>query len=424
MHGTATGAGTVEEPVEEPLEEPLEEPVDDIRPGPPARSATRALAVLGLSAFVVGTAEFTVIGVLDRMAESLHVSAATAGLLVTAYAVGVCLGGPLLTAVTLRLPRRLVLVGALGGYALANAVAALWADFAVVLVVRVLAGAVHGLFVGAASAAAAGLVPAERKGRAVAVVFGGIAAANLLGVPLATFAGQVLPWQYAFAGIAVLACAALLLTRAAVPSSVGGGPQALRAQFRHVAKAPVVALLAIAVLVFCGQFTAFTQLSGYLQDVVGVQGGAVSLYLLVFGAAGSVGTVLGGRLADRAAGTTVVAGTAVLALVLTTLFLLGERPVAVGVCVAVWGLAGFGLAPALQLRTIRRAGPGGDLAATLGASAGNAGIAVGAAVASGITGMYGYSVLPLAAAVICVVTLPLTWICRSEAAEASAPAAS
>ncbi|MDD9376886.1 MFS transporter [Streptomyces sp. ZAF1911] len=420
MHGTATGAG------------PVEEPVDEIRPsiapppGPPVRRATRALAALGLSAFVVGTAEFAVIGVLDRMAESLHVSAATAGLLVTAYAVGVCLGGPLLAAMTLRLPRRLVLVGALGGYALANAVAALWADFAVVLVVRVLAGAVHGLFVGAASAAAAGLVPAERKGRAVAVVFGGIAAANLLGVPLATFAGQVLPWQYAFAGIAVLACAALLLTRAAVPSSVGGGggQQALRAQFGHVAKAPVMALLAIAVLVFCGQFTAFTQLSGYLQDVVGVQGGAVGLYLLVFGAAGSAGTVLGGRLADRAAGTTVVAGTAVLVLVLTTLFLLGGRPVAVGVCVAVWGLAGFGLAPALQLRTIRRAGPGGDLAATLGASAGNAGIAVGAAVASGITGMYGYAVLPLAAAVICVVTLPLTWICRSEpAGGASVPAA-
>ncbi|MET9377890.1 MFS transporter [Streptomyces sp. NPDC002992] len=381
--------------------------------GPRARRSTRALAVLGLSAFVVGTAEFAVIGVLDRMAESLHVSAATAGLLVTAYAIGVCLGGPLLTALTLRLPRRLLLAAALGVYAVANAVAALWADFTVVVVVRVLAGAVHGLFVGAASAAAAALVPAERKGRAVAVVFGGIAAANLLGVPLATFAGQVLPWQYAFAGIAALACTALLLTWAAVPPSATGGQQALRAQFRHVAKAPVMALLAIAVLIFCGQFTAFTQLSGYLQDVVGVQGGAVGLYLLVFGAAGSAGTALGGYLADRAAGTTVIAATVVLALVLTTLFLLGERPVAVAVCVAVWGLAGFGLAPALQLRTIRRAGPGGDLAATLGASAGNAGIAVGAAVAGGITGAYGFAVLPLAAAAICVVTLPLTWICRS-----------
>ncbi|MCP3758852.1 MFS transporter [Streptomyces sp. TBY4] len=367
----------------------------------------------------MGTAEFAVIGVLDRMAGSLHVSAATAGLLVTAYAVGVCLGGPLLSALTLRLPRRLVLVGALGGYALANAVAALWADFAVVLGVRVLAGAAHGLFVGAASAAAAGLVPAERRGRAVAVVFGGIAAANLLGVPLATFAGQVLPWQYAFAGIAVLACAALLLTRAVVPLSVPGGQQALRAQFRHVAKAPVVALLAIAVLVFCGQFTAFTQLSGYLQEVVGVRGGAVGLYLLVFGAAGTAGTVLGGRLADRAAGATVVGATAVLVVVLAALFLFGDgRPVAVAVCVAVWGLAGFGLAPALQLRTIRRAGPGGDLAATLGASAGNAGIAVGAAVASGITGAYGFAVLPLAAAAVCAVTLPLTWACRSGDADA------
>ncbi|WP_051716368.1 MFS transporter [Streptomyces bikiniensis] len=382
---------------------------DPSPPGPPARSG-RALAVLGLSAFVVGTAEFAVIGVLDRMAGSLRVSTATAGLLVTAYAIGVCLGGPLLTAVTLRLPRRLLLAVALGGYALANVVAALWADFAAVVAVRVLAGSVHGLFVGAASATAAALVPAERRGRAVAVVFGGIAAANLLGVPLAAFVGRVLPWQYAFAGIAALACAALLLTWAAVPASAAGGRQALRAQFRHVAKAPVAGLLAIAVLVFCGLFTAFTQLSGYLQEVVGVPGGAVGLYLLVFGAAGSAGTALGGRLADRAAGATVIAATAVLVLVLVALFPLGGRPVAVGACVAVWGLAGFGLAPALQLRTIRAAGPGGDLAATLGASAGNAGIAVGAALASGITGAYGFAVLPLVAAAVCAATLPLAWV--------------
>ncbi|MFD6533725.1 MFS transporter [Streptomyces sp. NPDC060184] len=378
---------------------------------------TRALAVLGLSAFVVGTAEFAVVGVLDKMAKSLQVGSATAGLLVTAYALGVCLGGPLLTAATLRLPRRLLLCAALGAYAAANALTSVLTGFTAVFLVRAFGGAVHGLFVGVACATAASLVPAERKGRAVAVVFGGIAVANLLGVPLTTYVGHVLPWQHAFLAIAVLACAALLLVRAVVPpAGADDGPRSSPAkQFRHIARAPVLALLATAVLVFCGMFTAFTQLSGYLQEVVGVQGGAVSVYLLVFGAAGSVGTAVGGYFADRAAGPTVVVATAVLAAALTVLHQLGPRPVGAGICVALWGLAGFGLAPALQLRTIRRAGPGGDLAATLGASAGNAGIAAGAAVAGGVTATHGFSALPLAAAAICVLTLPLTWLSRHDA---------
>ncbi|MFJ8882599.1 MFS transporter [Streptomyces sp. NPDC102402] len=390
-------------------------------PPPAGARSSRALAVLGLSAFVVGTAEFVVIGVLDRMAGSLHVSAGTAGLLVTAYALGVCLGGPLLTTATLRVPRRLLLCAALAVYAAANVVASLADGFAVVFGVRAVAGAAHGLFVGVASATAAGLVPAERKGRAVAVVFGGIAVANLLGVPLATFAGHALPWQYVFAAIAVLAGVALLLVRAVLPLEGPGGRVILGAQVRHVVRAPVLVLLATAVLLFCGQFTVFTQLSGYVQESAGVQGGAVSVYLLVFGAAGAVGTAVGGYLADRAAAATVTVAAVVLVLVLTALFLAGERPVAVGACVAVWGFAGFGFAPALQLRTIRRAGPGGDLAATLGASAGNAGIAAGAAVAGGLTAAYGFSVLPVAGAAVCLLALPLTWLSRTGPKAAPAP---
>ncbi|MFJ7187092.1 MFS transporter [Streptomyces bacillaris] len=376
-------------------------------------TGSRALAALGLSAFVVGTAEFAVVGVLDRMAGSLNVSAATAGLLVTAYALGVCLGGPLLAAATLRVPRRRLLCAALGVYAGANVVASLPVAFAAVLAARTVAGAAHGLFVGVACAAAAGLVPAERKGRAVAVVFGGIAVANLLGVPVATFAGHSLPWQYVFMAIALLACLALLLVRAVIPTVAPEGGRPLGAQLRHVVRMPVLILLATAVLLFGGQFVLFTQLSGYLQETVGVQGGAVGLYLLVFGAAGAAGTVVGGYLADRAAAATVIVAAVVLAGVLAALQLLGARPVGVGVAVAVWGFAGFGFAPALQLRTIRRAGAGGgDLAATLGASAGNAGIAAGAAAASGLTAAYGFSVLPLVAAAVCLLTLPLTCLPR------------
>lgn len=379
---------------------------------PPADRNRAALAVLGLSAFVVGTAEFVAVGVLDRIAAGLHVSVGTVGLLVTAYALGVCVGGPSLTALTIRVPRRPLLCCALAVYAAANALAALAPGFAVLLGARAVAGAVHGLFVGVASAAAASLVGPDRKGSAVAVVFGGIAAANLLGVPLATYAGHVLPWQSVFAGIAVLACVALALTLVAVPPVAGSGLGALRAQTRYVMSGPPLLALGTAVLLFCGQFTVFTLLGTYLQRVTGVSGGAVSGYLLVFGAAGTVGTLAGGRFADRDAGTTLRVAGVVLAADLALLYAVGSRPWAVAVSLALFGLFGFGLAPALQLRTIELAGPGGDLAATLGASAGNAGIAAGSAVAGWYSTAHGFTGLPLAGAVICAATLPLVWMLR------------
>lgn len=377
---------------------------------PPAHRAP--LGVLGLSAFVVGTAEFVAVGVLDRIADGLNVSVTAVGLLVTAYALGVCVGGPSLTALTIRVPRRLLLCCALAVYAAANALAALAASFAVLVVVRAVAGAVHGLFVGVASAAAASLVGPERKGRAVAVVFGGIAAANLLGVPLATYAGHVLSWQSVFAGIAVLACVALGLTLAVVPQVENSGQGELRAQTRYLLTAPPLLALFTAVLLFCGQFTVFTLLGTYLQEVTGISGSAVGGYLLVFGAAGTVGTLAGGRFADRDAGTTLRVAGVVLAADLAVLYAVGSEPVAVAACLAVFGLFGFGLAPALQLRTIELAGPAGDLASTLGASAGNAGIAAGSAIAGWYGARYGVTGLPLAGAAICTLTLPLLWTLR------------
>ncbi|MFI1719523.1 MFS transporter [Streptomyces sp. NPDC020489] len=377
---------------------------------PPAHRAP--LGVLGLSAFVVGTAEFVAVGVLDRIADGLNVSVTAVGLLVTAYALGVCVGGPSLTALTIRVPRRLLLCCALAVYAAANALAALAASFAVLVVARAVAGAVHGLFVGVASAAAASLVGPERKGRAVAVVFGGIAAANLLGVPLATYAGHVLPWQSVFAGIAVLACVALGLTLAVIPQVENSGQGELRAQTRYLLTAPPLLALLTAVLVFCGQFTVFTLLGTYLQKVTGVSGSAVGGYLLVFGAAGTVGTLAGGRFADRDAGTTLRVAGVVLAADLAVLYAVGSEPLAVAVCLAVFGLFGFGLAPALQLRTIELAGPAGDLASTLGASAGNAGIAAGSAIAGWYGARYGVTGLPLAGATICALTVPLLWTLR------------
>src|SRR5690606_36590718 len=160
-----------------------------------------ALATLGLGAFVIGTAELVSVGVLTLIADDLGISEGTAGLLVTAYALGIALGGPLLTAATMRLPRRTLLWLTLAVFVAGNVGAVAGTVFGLVFVARLLCGALHGLFVGAATTVATGLVAPEHRGQAVGLVFGGISVATVLGVPVGTVLGQNLGWQATFLGV-------------------------------------------------------------------------------------------------------------------------------------------------------------------------------------------------------------------------------
>lgn len=372
----------------------------------------RALAALGLGAFAIGTTELVIVGVLGLMADDMRVSIGTAGLLVTAYALGIAFGGPIATALTLRLGRRLLLRLALVAFIAGNLLAVAATAFGVLLAARAITGALHGLFLGAASAVATGLVPAERRGHAVSLVFGGIAVSTVLGVPVGTLVGQTLGWRATFAGVAVLCAAALAATFLFVPNAAGGGSGGLAAQARHAFAPRVLAMLGAGVLLMAAQFTALTYLTPLLEDVTGIPGGAVSAFLLIFGVTSAIGTFAGGRFADRNASGTLLVGNVVLVLALGGLYLSGPRPLLVAVALAAWGLVGMGITPSLQLRVISLAGEGGDLAATLGASAVNAGIAFGAAIGGGTVAAYGLEHVPLAAVVVSVVALPATWATR------------
>jgi DHA1 family inner membrane transport protein len=385
-----------------------------------------ALAVLGLGAFVIGTAELVIVGILNLVARDMGVSISTAGLLVTAYALGISLGGPVVSALTLRLGRRLLLLLALAVYVLGNQFAVLSVDIGELVVARVVTGSIHGLFIGVACTVAAGLVPAGQRGRAISMVFGGIAVATVLGVPLGTLVGQALGWQAAFLGVVVLGVLALVLTMVIVPPVTELGAGGLGAQVRYAFRPRVLGMLAVGLLLMGGQFTAFTYLAAYLQRVTGISGGLVSAFLLVYGISCAVGTLVGGRFADTRASATLVAAGLVLVVVLAGLYLVGASPVLVAVGLALWGLFGFGLVPSFQLRVISLAGPGGDLAATLGASAVNAGIAAGAAVGGWAVATYGVHAVFVVAPVICAVAVPAAvgsrWL-KVPTTEPSAPVA-
>jgi len=368
-----------------------------------------ALGALFLGAFVIGTAELVVIGVLNLIARDMAVSISAAGTLVTAYALGISIGGPVLYALSIRFGRRFLLRLSLAAYVAGNVLAVVAVNFGVLLVARIVTGSLHGLFIGVAFAVAASLVPPERMGRAISAVLGGIAVSTVLGVPLGTLIGQALGWQAAFVVIVILGVIALVSTLLFVPPVENAGASGLAAQVRHALAPRVLAVLGVGFLLLGGQFAALTYLAPFLGEVTGISGGLISVFLLAYGVANAVGTFVGGWAADRSATTTLVVANVVLIGALGMFYLVGSTPILVALALGVWGLVGFGLVPSLQYHVVSLAGPGRDLAATLPASAVNAGIAAGALVGGWAVAYQGVAGAVITGLAVCAIVLPATW---------------
>jgi DHA1 family inner membrane transport protein len=378
------------------------------------RSPRLALGALGLGAFTVGASELVVVGILDPIADDAGVSISAAGALVTAYALGIAVGGPIVTALTARFDRRRVLRLALAAYVAGNLLTAVTASFGLLVAARAATGTIHGLFVGVATVIAAGLAEPGREGRAVAIVFGGIAISTVIGVPLGTLIGQSFGWHATFVATVVLGAVALALVFGLVPGVQARGSGRLTDEARAALTLPVISILGVGFLIIGGQFTALTYLGPFLDRVTGISGGAIGAFLLVFGIATAAGTFASGRAADRSAAGTLIVANAGLAAMLFALYLVGPVPALAALALIGWGLVGFGLvSTALQLRVINLAGRGGDIAASLGASAANAGIATGALVGGQVVAGRGVHEVALVGAGILALALPATVASRS-----------
>jgi DHA1 family inner membrane transport protein len=374
-----------------------------------AISPNVVLATLFAGAFVMGCAEMLVVGMLDLITVDLAVSVPEAGALVTANALGLAIGGPLLTLLTTRFDRRPVLLATLVVFVLANLLPALGAEYGVFLVARVGIGAVQGLFIAAAMVTATSMVPPDRAGRAMAVIITGFASASALGLPLGTLLGQAVGWRGSFA--AVVAAGALILAIAAVvlPSVPTAGESGATGQARFAFAPRVLAVLALAVLVFAALQSAVTYLVPFLAGVTDVSGPMVGAYLLAYGVATTIGSFVGGRFADVNATRALVAGAAGVTAALLVMFALGGNPVAVAVAVLGVGFFGMATGPSLQHRVVSLAGPGAPLAASLPASAVNAGIAGGAFAGGVAIDFGGIPAAPLIGVAIGVVAIVAAW---------------
>ncbi|MEV4736689.1 MULTISPECIES: MFS transporter [unclassified Microbacterium] len=344
------------------------------------QTRARPIVILGMlfaGAFVMGCAEMLVVGMIDLIAVDLEVSLAAAGALVTANALGLALGGPLLTFLTTRFDRRTVVLATASVFLVANALPAVFADYGLFLVVRVVAGAMQGLFIAAAMVVATAIVTPDRSGRAMAVVISGFATASAIGLPLGTLLGQSTGWRGAFVAVVLatgVVLVSLLFAAPSVPTPIGA--RAL-GQARDAFAPRVLAVLSVSFLTFAAMLAAITYLVPFLAEVTGLRGPVVTLYLVVYGIATTVGSSIGGRFADADAGRMLVVGAVGVLVSLVAMLLLGGEPWGAALAVLGIGMLGMATAPSIQHRVVELSGPGAPLAASLPASAVNAGIAAG-----------------------------------------------
>jgi len=339
-----------------------------------------ALLALTAGAFGIGTTEFVIMGLLLQVSTDLHVSIAGAGLLISGYALGVAVGAPLLTIATRTLPRKTVLLALMAIFTLGNLACALAPNYELLMAARVITSLAHGTFFGVGAVVATGLVPATKRASAISIMFTGLTAATLLGVPAGAWLGLHFGWRAAFWAVTAIGVIAFVVLAAFVPRAAADTRAApLRDELAVLARPQVLLGLAMTVLGYAGVFVVFTYIQPLLTRLAGVSDAAVSPILLIFGAGLAAGNLLGGKLADKAPMRAVLATLAVLAAVLGTLQFALHTPATSVVFVAVLGIAAFATVSPLQLRVLEKAsGAGQNLASSLNIAAFNLGNALGA----------------------------------------------
>ncbi|MGW1271460.1 MFS transporter, partial [Streptomyces sp. NPDC002491] len=351
-----------------------------------------ALLALAVGAFGIGTTEFVMMGLLPDVAGDLHISIPAAGHLVSAYALGVVIGAPLLAAATARMPRRTVLIALMVLFVAGNALSALAPDNGWLLAARFLSGLPHGAFFGVGAVVATTLVAPERKARSVSLMFLGLTVANIAGVPAATLVGQHLGWRSAFLGVSVIGLAAIAALALLIPHDHTRAPAVgLRRELSALRSLPVWLALGTTVAGFGALFAAYSYITPMLTDSAGYAGSSVTLLLALFGVGATVGNLIGGRLADHAMRPTLFAGLTSLAAVLALFPLLMTTPWGGALAVVLLGVAAFVTGSPLNLMVMERATEGPSLASSANQAAFNMANAGGAWI-GGLTLAAGYGV--------------------------------
>ncbi|MGW0818001.1 MFS transporter [Streptomyces viridiviolaceus] len=338
--------------------------------------------VLALGTFLMGTTEFVVAGLLPEIAGDLQVSVARTGLLITVFAIGMIVGAPLMAMLTLRLPARLTLMLSLGIFAAGHVIVALGPSFTLLLVARFVTAVATGAFWAVANVAAADAAGPATSSRALGLVGAGAMLANVVGVPLGAFAGQLMGWRGPFWALAALSAAAVPLLARTVPHE---GPSqqtgSVRSELAALRSGRLWLVLAACATTAGGVLAAYSYIAPLLTDRTGLAAGLVPLVLVGFGLGALAGSLVGGRLGDRRPHTVTIAAASGATLLLPAIAVLAGSAPATVVLLALLGFFGLGANPVLMALAVRSAGKAPTLASALTVSAFNLGTAIGSWIA-------------------------------------------
>jgi len=357
--------------------------------------------ILTLSAFAIGTAEFVIAGLLTQVAEDLAISEGQAGQLITAYALAIVIGGPVLTLWLARFDKRRVLLGLMGLFIAGNLLSAYADDFSTLLFSRIIAGLTQGPFYGIGAVVATRLVPDRMAGRAVGQMFAGLTLANVLGVPGGAWIGNSVGWNTTFQVVAALGVVAAAAILVAIPRQPREVPASVRGQISAFADRNLLASLAFTILAWTGFMGFYGYIAPVAEQVAGFARADVTWVLVIVGLGLVLGNTLGGRTADANLRLSLIGWPIAMIAALLVVGLLAPVPWAFVPAAFVFGVMSFANVPAMQMRVMRHGSAAPELAATANISAFNIANALGGIIGAAVVdSTLGAAAIPYAAALV------------------------
>ena len=346
------------------------------------------LLALAIGAFAIGTTEFSPMGFLPEIAEDLSVSIPQAGLLISAYAVGVMIGAPLMTLWLARFPKRTALILLMAIFTIGNILATIAPNYLGLMAARLVTSLNHGAFFGLGSVVAASVVPKDKQASAVAMMFMGLTIANIGGVPLATWVGQNIGWRMSFAAISILGLMTIFALFKALPKDKQRVKPNVKQELKVLTRLPVILALLTTVMSSGAMFALYTYIAPSLKIFTHATPELITLMLVLIGIGFSIGNHLGGKFADISLDKTLIGFLVLLMLMMFLFPLLATTTIGAAITLVIWGIAAFAVVPPLQMRVMSVAHDAPGLASSVNIGAFNLGNALGAVAGATVLNMH------------------------------------
>ena len=364
--------------------------------------------ILTLAAFAIGTAEFVIAGILPQIATSLSITEGQAGYLISAYALAIVIGGPILTIYLARFNKKMVLIGLMALFIIGNVLSALAPSYPLLLASRVIAGLVQGPFYGIGAVVATNLVSEKMAGRAVGQMFAGLTLANVLGVPAGTWVSLQFGWHTTFFTVAALGTIAMISILTSIKSTGHSEAKDIKTQLLAFKNPMLLISLAITAFAWSGFMTLYGYLAPIAMHITGYSQESVTWILVVVGVGLIIGNTLGGRSSDKNLGKASMFWAVAMIASLVVVGLVIDNKILFVAAAFVFGIASFANVPAMQLRVMNHGGEGQELAATANISAFNLANAFGGFLGGMVLdSQLGAGMIPFAAVVVPVIGLLL-----------------